>query len=149
MSITVRPAVIEDMPWLLTELAAMDEFFGSARSLFPDVEQAERIVTLLIENHPFFVASDVNGPVGFIAGVLAPHFLNSDILQLTELFWWVTMEARGSRAAAVLFSALDEFGRKHAHWGVMALNDHTPIEPKSLEKRGYRFREASYLKEYC
>lgn len=147
--ITVRNATLDDLPFLLAELAHMDEFFGSRRSLFPDVDTAERIVGNLIEHHPFFVAEDVNGPVGFIAGALQPHFLNPDILQLTEVFWWVVMESRGSRAGALLFAAFDECGRKHAHWVTMSLNENTPIEPKSLERRGYHLRETSYLKEVC
>jgi hypothetical protein len=40
VSITVRKAEQEDTTWLLDQLQQFDKFFGSRRSLFPDLEYA-------------------------------------------------------------------------------------------------------------
>lgn len=145
--VTVRRAEQEDTPWLLQQLQAFDAFFGSSRSLFPDVSYAEATLFTLIDSQPFWVADDANGPVGFIAGVLAPHYLNPAIRQLTELFWWVTKEARGSRAGALLLAEFMAFGKANADWIVMTLEAESPIDPASLINRGFRLKESSYLLE--
>jgi hypothetical protein len=104
MSIAVRTAVAADVAWLLQQLAHFDAFFGSSRSLFPDEAYAVETLTKLIATEPFFIAADARGPVGFIAGLLTPHLLNPSIRVLSELFWWVVPEARGSRAGFLLLS---------------------------------------------
>lgn len=147
MSVTVRPAESADVPWLLTELRAFDRFFGAARSLFPTDEQAETTLRWLIAEHVVFVASDVTGPVGFIAGTLGPHFFNPTLTYLSELFWWVTESARGSRAGALLLSAFLAYGKQHADCVVMTLEDASPVNPTSLLSRGFRLKETSYLLE--
>jgi hypothetical protein len=147
VSITVRKAEQEDTPWLLDQLQQFDKFFGSRRSLFPDLEYAQATLAGLIAEHPFFVAVDARGPVGFIAGVLMPHFLNPSIKLLSELFWWVAEEARGSRAGALLLAAFTQHGRQYADQIVMTLEVDSPIDPASLINRGFRLKEVNYLLE--
>lgn len=147
MSIAIRAATLDDMSWLLDQLAEFDQFFGSSRSLFPTMEQAERTLAGLIEEQVFLMAVNEREPLGFIAGVLVPHYLNPAITVLSELFWWVAVEHRGSRAGLVLLNAFDAIGDQRAHSVVMTLEADSPIHPKHLYGRGYRLKETSFLRE--
>lgn len=135
------------MPWLLGQLQAFDRFFGSSRSLFPTMEQAEATVTMLLTEHVFLVAANDHGPLGFIAGILTPHLFNPAVVVLSEVFWWVPVEHRGSRAGALLLAAFMAVGKARAHSIVMTLEAESPIEPRSLTRLGFRPKETNYLLE--
>lgn len=146
--ITIRRADSADLPWLLTQCRAFSQFFGSQQSLMPDDETASDTLRGLMDEDVgcFFVAE--NGQrLGFIAGLLSPHYFNPALLQLTELLWWVSPEHRGSSAGARLLDAFDAFGRAHADWVVFSLEEKSPVNPRALERRGYTLHERSYLLE--
>lgn len=145
----VRRAEFTDAPWLLTQLRAFAQFFGSKHSLFPsDDDQIVDVLHAMVESKVFFVAEDSSGKLtGFIAGMLAEHPYNAAITVLTELFWWVDPEHRGSSAGARLLQAFTEYGREHADWIVMTLEAKSPIDPQSLERRGFKHFESSFLLE--
>lgn len=143
----VRPATSDDVIWLVDQMRAFDQFFGATRSLFPDVPQAIEIVEQLVAQHPFWVAESAKGLVGFIAGALTPHPYNPSITVLSELFWWVDEQERGSRAGALLLAAFITFGEQHADWIVMTLEEASPVNPATLERRGFKPYERSYLRE--
>jgi len=146
--ITLRRAVALDVPWLLTQCRAFAEFFGSRHSLMPDdITATEKLTQLMDEDVGCFYVAENGQRLGFIAGVLSPHYFNPDLLQLTELLWWVSPEHRGSSAGARLLDAFDAYGQVHAKWIVFSLEHQSPVNPKSLERRGYLLHERSYLKE--
>lgn len=144
----IRPADLGDLAWLLKQLRAFDEFFGSKRSLFPeDSDAAVDLLEQLVANQPFFVAEDFSGRTGFIAGVLGSHHFNAEIRTLTELFWWVDPRYRGSSAGARLLEHFIAFGRLHADWIIMTLEHNSPVAPKSLEKKGFKHYSSDFLLE--
>lgn len=147
MSVTVREATREDVPWLVQQMRAFDRFYGTKHSLFPDLFEATRTVTSLVECHPFWVAETKAGLVGFIAGALMPHPFNTSLIVFSEMFWWVDAQHRGSRAGALLLAEFIAFGDSHANWTVMTLEERSPVNPSTLEKRGFRLHERSYLRE--
>lgn len=146
----IRHATQDDREWLLEQLRAFDKFFGTKRSLFPENPyKAIEFVGELIENHVFFVAvrKDSPRPVGFIAGVLAPHPYNEDITVLSEMFWWVNPGFRMTSAGARLLDRFITHGRLNAHWVVMTLEEKSPVDPKSLERKGFVPFERNFLLE--
>lgn len=148
--IIIRRADPTDIPWLLDQLRAFDRFFGSKHSLFPGEGEARAVLTALITDHCFFIAqNDVR--TGFIAGTIGPHPFNPKVTVLTELFWWVVPAHRGSTAGARLLHEFEEYGRRHADWVIMTLEEQTIalnlIDPVSLERRGFKPKERSYLLE--
>lgn len=147
MSVTIRPATAADVPWLLAELQSFDRFFGARHSLMPDSAHATETLGALIQHHVVLLADAPRGPVGFIAGVLAPHFFNPAITHLSELFWWVIPSARGSSAGARLLHAFEAIGRREAQWITMTLESDSPVDPASLLRRGYRLKETNWLME--
>lgn len=159
--ITVRRATSDDVPWLLEQLQAFDQFYGSSRSLFPALDAADAIVSQLVATQPFFLAENADEPIGFIAGALHPHPYNNDLRVLSEMFWWVADEFRGSRAGLALLNAFvafgctkvnddgdpDEHGDAPADWIIMTLEHESPVNPQTLTRRGFRPKETSYLLE--
>lgn len=148
MNTSVRDAKVSDIPWVLDELRQFSAVFGTRKPLFPDDEDvALAVVQGLIENQLFLVAEIDAHPVGFIAGILAPHTFNPGITVLTEVFWWVAPDHRHSSAAAALYSHFMYVGKEVADWIVMTLEVASPVNADLFERRGFRLHERSYLLE--
>lgn len=161
--IVIRRADANDIPWLLTELRQFDTFFGAGRSLMPDdMTAVEKLTALMNEEMGCFFVAESRTPftslspaavairkVGFIVGILAPHYLNPAIRTLNEVLWWVSPYERGARAGKALLDAYELFGRERADWVTMTLEADSPVNPESLERRGYRLKERNYLLEVC
>jgi hypothetical protein len=95
---------------------------------------------------PCFIA-ERDGPVGFVSGMLAAHPYNPALTVLTEMFWWVAPEARGSRAGLLLLDAFLAYGERNADWIIFTLEHHSPVNERTLTKRGFHLHERSYLYE--
>jgi hypothetical protein len=146
--IIVRPAQGDDIPWMMDQLQGFSEFFGTRLKLFPDTDTAQGILDTLIAKHVVLVSECDTELTGFIAGILGPHFFNPKILVLTELLWWVAETHRGGRSGALLFSEFMETGKREcADWVVMTVEAKSPVNPHTLEKRGFHLQEQSYLLE--
>ena len=148
MALSVRRALLTDLDWLLAELRKFADFAATRFDLMGDAEHARKQMTHIIENHLVFVTEDKDhGLTGFIAGLVTDHFFNPAIRTLTEVFWWVKEEFRATRAALLLLNAFTDWGREHANWIVMALEAKSPVNERTLEKRGYHLHERSFLLE--
>lgn len=79
--------------------------------------------------------------------MLGFHPYNPAIRVLTETFWWVTPNARGSRAGLMLLDAFTAYGERNADWIVFTLEHHSPVNERTLTKRGFHLHERSYLRE--
>lgn len=147
MSIKIRLATVDDIPWLISELRKFAEFFGTNLSLL-DEETAPGGLAFFITQHYFTIAEKEDvGPIGFISGVLLPHPFNPKIMQLTETFWWVAEEHRQSRAGLMLFEEFVEFGKVNADWITFTLETASPVKDEFMMKRGFRNNERSFLYE--
>lgn len=123
------------------------EFYASEHSLFSDDDNYNAgILAKIIEDHYFMVSENDGVPSGFIAGMISPHVFNPKILTLTELFWWVKPDFRGSRAGAMLLNDFVKFGDS-CQWVIMTLENDSPISSESILKRGFKYKEQSFIKE--
>lgn len=154
MGMAVRRAVTGDVEWLLRELKDFAEFVNAPVSLIEDDNYARAQLRVLIEQHFFIVAEqrcEITGalvPVGFLSALEVPHPFNPKRKLASEQFWWVTPEARGSRAGAMLLAAYRERAHQiHLEGGIatIALEANSPIKQSSLEKRGFRLVERSFV----
>lgn len=148
MGVTVRPGGAQDLDWLVGELRAFSDFYGTKRKLFETEEYARTGLEKIINDHVLFVAQkgDV-GPVGFIAGLIVPHIFNPTITVLNEAFWWVKPEHRRSRAGYLLLREFVHFGEQNADWLLFTLETHSPVKDAALLKLGFKAQETSYLLE--
>ena len=91
MSVSIRRAELSDIDWLLSQLSSFAKFYGTKKSLFGSAEYSKAFLTVMINEHIFFIADDsTHGPIGFIAGTLEPHTYNPEIITLIESSWWVS-----------------------------------------------------------
>ncbi len=148
MSVTVRPARVEDIPWMIGELKEFAVYYGTALSLYPDDEYARAGIYTMIKDHLVLIAERPGvGPIGFIAGVVQPHFYNPAIAVLVECWWWVVPAYRKSSAGARLLKAFTDWGNENCDWITMSLTGRTPIKDWSLVKRGFHEHERTFLME--
>lgn len=147
MGIVVRHAENEDAEWILSELQKFSKFFGSKKELFHSPDHSIPVLKDWIKNHLVLIAEDGERKLGFISGLVHGHLYNPEIRVLTETFWWVPEEFRGTRAGAMLFSEFKSWGEKHVDWIMMTLEAASPVNEKSLEKRGFKLIEKQFLME--
>lgn len=148
MNLTVRPASTDDIDWLLVQLQAFAAFYGTKRDLFPTEAFAREACVRMVTMHLVLVADHpAVGPVGFISGYVVPHPYNPAIRMLSESFWWVEEEHRGSRAGMLLLNAFLDWGREHADWITFGLEANSPVGDEVLLKRGFRLQERNFLLE--
>lgn len=122
--------------------------FGSSYSLWPGGPEAFAILKQMIGAGVFFVAETTEGEgVGFILGHLAPHYFNPTLFVLSELAWWVDPAHRGSRAGLLLLNAFIAEGERSAHWISFSLEAQSPVNERTLAKRGFRKYETAFLRE--
>lgn len=147
VGMSVRRGTAEDLDWLVSELRTFSAFFNTKKPLFGDEEFVRQGMSQFIDKHVVFVAEKAGERAGFIAGAMAPHPFNPSIRVLSETFWWVSEEHRGSRAAALLFTEFLAFGKATADWVTMGLEAHSPVNPDALIKRGFKLQERCFLLE--
>lgn len=145
--ISVREAELSDIDWILPELKAFAEFYASQHNLFSDDDGYNRkTISQLIENHYFMVSCESDKSTGFIAGLISQHLFNPKIKTLTELFWWVKPDFRRSNAGSMLLDDFVKFGESY-DWVIMTLEHNSPVKSESILKRGFVYKEQSFIKE--
>lgn len=146
-SVTVRPANLDDLDFLVSEAKVFSDFYGTKQTLFPGEERARFGFKNLIDQH-FVRISEIKGvKTGFVAGYFVTHGFNPDIKVLSECFWWVKQEFRMGRSGLVLLKKFIEFGKQNASWITFSLEHHSPVNAKTLLKHGFKFHEQGYLLE--
>lgn len=147
MKVEVRRATLVDIPWLLIQIEAFQDFAGFKRKLLVDKRHARGVLANMIANHVVLIAHKGRTRQGFIAGFDAPHPFNPAIRVLSEAFWWVDKAFRGSRAGALLLREFEILGRAVADWIIFSLEHHSPVHEEHFVKRGFRLAERAYLLE--
>jgi hypothetical protein len=146
-SVSIRPARPADIPWLIVQLREFSKFNDVKYEVFGDEGYAAQKLVEMMERHYFSVAERGNELLGFLAGYYVPHPFNPQIITLVEMFWWVASEHRCSRAGLMLLDDYVAWGKRHANWITFALQSNSPVNPKTLLKRGFIEQERSYLLE--
>jgi hypothetical protein len=143
----VRTARDHDLDFLVAEARQFSDFYGTKIPLFPGEERARIAFKNLMEKHLVLI-SEIDGErTGFIAGYFVPHAFNPDIRVLSECLWWVKEDFRMGRSGLALLNAFVDFGKKHAQWISFCLEHHSPVNPKTLLKRGFKLHEQAFLLE--
>lgn len=152
MNIHIRAPDRHDVPWLAEQMRAFDNFFNGQHSLLPSEPGGlEARLLGFIDNpdtYPWWIAERRSrGPVGFIGGIMHPHFFNPSLRVLTEMFWWVEPNERNTRAGYRLLQIFTLFGRANADMTVMTLEAESPVHFRTLEHFGYRVKETNFMLE--
>lgn len=147
MAVTVRKAEFGDIPWLIEQAHAFEEFAGYRRALLRDPLHARDVFTRLITDHLILIATDGAHQMGVIAGWRSPHPFNPTIRVLAEVFWWVPETYRNTRAGVVLLREFERVGRLDTDWVIFSLEHNSPVREAHLTKRGFRMVERAFLLE--
>lgn len=154
--ISVRPADLSDTDWILSQMREFYEFIGVVKGKFPSEDRARDLVHNFIEKHIAFIseyqASVFPIRTGFTIALLQPHpwlenAAGAPLIVVTELFWWVATQYRGTRSGALLLQELERVAHEQADWHIMALERGSPVKPETLERRGFFHIESSFLRE--
>lgn len=146
----LRRATPADIPWLCSQLQTFDVAFNSKYSLLPSDDAMQSMLTDWIttpDRYPFWVYTIEDQLVGFIAGIVHPHFYQQQLLCLTELLWWVAPAHRSGLAGPSLLFRFIEYGKLHVHWITMVLGKHTPVKFATMRRLGFELRETNFLME--
>lgn len=143
----VRPAEPYDLEEMVLALADFADFYGTDHSLYPGANECREQLASLIQTQPFFVVRDGIDFAGFIGGTLAGHPYHSSLRLLSEMFWWVVPEYRQTRAGLLLLEAFIAHGEAHADLIHFTLEEKSPVNERTLTKRGFHLVEKSYLRE--
>lgn len=146
MAISIRQANASDIPFIDSELKNFSNFIAMKHSLYPD-EIPTGTYENLIDNHVLLIAHEGEVRTGFIFGFKHQHFFNPKLKCLTEFWWWVKEEYRGGRSALLLFNEFNKVGESIADIISMSLEENSPVNPKALEKRGFKLLERSFVRE--
>lgn len=150
MRINVRRAQASDTDWLTQELRHFAAFMDTKLPLFGDEAYVKKALSIMLESHLVLIAESETGkPMGFIGGMIIPHVFNPEIRLLSETFWWVAAEYRGSRAGLLLLNEFVAYGKEIADWVTVALEEKSPVDDRCLTRRGFRILEKNYLLEVC
>lgn len=148
----VRPATLEDMPYILdfgrqffakTELRQSVEFDGLSFT-----QALESFIQGLgFEAGVFVLENSV--PVGVIAGLCYSTWFNEHVKTGQDLFWWIEPDERGFAQAKKMLDALETWASERgAKWFTMAATE--TMRPGTVEKfylrRGYTLSERHFIR---
>lgn len=136
---------MDDVPWLIEQVSEFIEFTGY-QELF-DPEFLPALVTGCVAQHFVIVAynSESGERMGMLAAHLNAHPFNPRKKLLAELCWWVPRNFRHTRAGIALLVTYTEWGKKNADIVTVCTMDNSPLNQGSLEKRGFKFKEKTYV----
>jgi hypothetical protein len=147
MLIDVRRAMPQDIDFLMSRLEMLSDYTGTDKKLFEDNDYSRNGMLNLIDKHIVYIACIDSRPIGFIGGYFVPHPFNPKVTMLSELFWWVDEDERGSRAGSYLLKSFIDYGKKNADWIVFGLNTKTPVKEETILRLGFKRHEVCYLLE--
>ena len=115
----------------------------------PELYNKEHLYTLTIraiEDGTGLIGFKDDVPIGVLAALQLPHFLNPNLSTLVEIVWYVLPEHREGRIGLMLLKAYKEMaeGMDLASLSVLPT---TPIKLSTLEKYGFTLREYSMILE--
>ncbi len=146
--ITYRKATIKDINWIVSVLAK-DMFSLLGEEELPDYEYLkETFLPILINTGICIIAEQDNIQIGCIGGLTHPILYNPNKKSLTELFWWVREESRGTSVGAKLLLLFEGAGLDiKVDYINMSIMPNTVLNKDSLIKRGYIHKESSYVRK--
>lgn len=144
----VIPATGADIPWIASELQEFFLSLNSKHSFFPPTQDLlYQELQGYIDNHVLLVAWGNGERTGVIGGLVESHPWNPSVVLLSERFWWVPLERRGSRAGYLLLREFMKMGDAIANIVVMGLEHNSQVSDRMMERFSLKKREILYVKE--
>ena len=133
-------------------LIAMSEEFWQHTIYRKEKFDAESCKAMIEQTmtHELCLVLEIDGKVeGFICGVKGYLLANFDIMNGTELAWWVNEDYRKSGGGLKLLRSIEKRAKKLGvkYWNMLYMQSSMPSSIKSIyESTGYRKSESFYTK---
>ena len=145
----IRNACKDDMPELIAGSLRFHEAMLKQKTLTFDPDSAKKLMMFLIGSPAalVLVMEMKKSIVGAIGGFLSPWMLDWRIKIMTEFFWWLNEERRGSGIRLLIeFERLAKI--KGADRMIMVtLQQDDETLARYYERRGYKHLEHHFIKE--
>jgi RimJ/RimL family protein N-acetyltransferase len=143
----IREATILDISVMAEEGIKFLKFLYPDKQ--PDIVGLYDKLKYMISEHVVYVAEIDGKFAGAIGGLILPNFWWSRELDLTELFWWVTPEHRGSTAGYRLLQRFIKHGKDDLRIErvIMTRESISPICEDVFTKRGFKLKEQNFVME--
>lgn len=137
----------EDVEWAVEEAATRMLIEELKRPNLVNHTRLYNLTIKTIEQRTVLVAKVDGKPAGIIAGLIIPNLYNPEITECVEMFWYVLPEYRSSRVGLLLLNKFIERGEELADNVTISLLKGSPVNFKTLEKRGFVNTEYGFIKE--
>ncbi len=142
----VRRGSEEDLDWLMEQSEAFTRFIGNAVPFHP--ERAALLLRSWLADHYVVIAEQDGERAGMLVAMATSHTFNPDVRVLSEIMWWVVEAKRNTRAGLLLLNALDKIAEaEKVDLVTMSTESVSPLSGRVLNKRGYRQKELTWVKE--
>ncbi len=137
--------VIELMQKFLKETS-----YSQALAASKDIEHLGKLAFTFMQNGYVWLAFNEAQPVGMLIATVEPNMWSPQNRQMRELIWYVVPEHRKATYGGRLFAKYCLKGEELLEKGV--IDDYfttrmTTTDPIGLERRGFKLKEFTYLKE--
>lgn len=133
----MRLATAADIP-LIVEMGA--RFVAAAWEMPYRPEDAHAFVSHVVEHGAVFLADGA-----MLGATVEPLYFNTSVLIASEHFWWSERRGAGLPLLAAFEAWAAERGAHMIH--VSTVHDLDSPARRIFERRGYRLRECSHVKE--
>lgn len=128
----------------------LETSYSQATAASRDVEHLGKLAFTFIQQGYVWIAFVDEEPVGLLIAVKEPNMWSPKNIQLRELIWYVVPEHRKTSLGGRLFAkycetadSLLEQGKIDGYFTTRM----TTTDPVGLERRGFKLKESTYLKE--
>lgn len=148
----VRDATIDDLPEYLMLAQAFHAASPMNGVVAFDTDGYSQFYLSAIVNPSMgiWITEIDKRPVGIAGALLYPLYFNPSTLVAQELWWWLTLEARGTGAGSKMFSHIEKWSIENKANAIfmIALEDAKVEKMAKLYKRsGYIPMERTFMKE--
>jgi hypothetical protein len=124
--------------------------YSQAAEASKDVEHLGKLAFTFLQHGYVWLAFVEEEPVGMLIAVKEPNMWSPKNIQLRELIWYVVPEHRKSTVGGRLFTKYCEVADQLLTQGKIDgyfTTRMTTTDPVGLERRGFKLKEQTYLKE--
>lgn len=138
---------IDDVVWFVEQACTSMMVEELKKPELVNHSQFYALSSVAMEQGTAFIVKKDGVPVGAIGGIVSPNIYNPDISNLVEMFWYVFPEYRNTRASLLLLNAFIKKGEEVADITTFSLLKESPVNMKTLERKGFVISEFGFVKE--
>jgi len=144
----IRNATTEDFEAILDMSA---EFWLQTQFSEPFERDHTLNMVQMAHDHGLLAVVDIDGPVGFCAGVKSYTLGSTQAMTATELAWWLNPECRGGKNGVALLQFMEKLVQEQGikYWTMVSMQSSMPeVVGKMYERMGYVHSETCYTKVF-